>query len=503
MATRTAVNRQIRGFAVVWTFVTIFIGLAAFLAIYLAYGDGPGGGLGSSVAIPRENTEVPAVAEAATETATPIATRAPITRVPTEAPAVVPDDSSGDEPGAPVVSGDNGENGDETTQTDEERAAAQVAQAIEEEAPPPTPTPLPIDQTDYAVGIQVQHSITLSEDIQNMWMNDVQELGLGWIKQQVRWYNIEPEPGEFDWGPLDLSLPIAAERDIKVLISVVAAPDWAREPGVDLSAEGPPADNQDFVNFVQAILDRYPGMIHAIEVWNEQNIDREWMSAQGLSAPNYVALLRETYQAVKEIDPGIIIVSGALSPTGGLDTRAINDFDFMDQLIAAGMLNYTDCVGAHHNGYNIGPSLTWDNVPPNPDAVFRGPFDNPHHSWSFRSTLQTYANKIAVAGGDQRLCVTEFGWPTVEDLDGYPAGFEFALDNSLEQQAEYTIEAIENMREWDIVWLAFIWNLNYAPQAGWSTESDNTPYSFIGPDWARRPVYDAVRDWSASNQSQQ
>jgi hypothetical protein len=291
------------------------------------------------------------------------------------------------------------------------------------------------------------------------------------------------------------------------MLSVVTAPDWAREAGVDVSKHGPPANNADYVNFVSAILERYPGRIHAIEVWNEQNLDREWMSTGGLSAANYVALLRETYTAVKAIDPGVIVISGALSPTGGWtepDGRvsAVDDFDYLDQLINAGMLNYADCVGAHHNGYNIGPNVEWDSVPNDTTASYRGPFDNKHHSWSFRSTLQTYANKIQLAGGEQKLCVTEFGWASTEDLGGYPAGFEFANDNTLEEQADWIVEAITLMEEWDIVWLAFIWNFNYGPQAGWATDNDNVPYSIIGKDWQFRPAYDAIIQWSQQRRAE-
>jgi hypothetical protein len=54
------------------------------------------------------------------------------------------------------------------------------------------------------------------------------------------------------------------------------------------------------------------------------------------------------------------------------------------------------------------------------------------------------------------------------------------------------------MEEWGFVKLAFIWNFNYGPQAGWDTNNDNVPYSFIGPDWQFRPVYDAVIEWQAS-----
>nr|PZN52101.1 MAG: hypothetical protein DIU68_15245 [Chloroflexota bacterium] len=138
-------------------------------------------------------------------------------------------------------------------------------------------------------------------------------------------------------------------------------------------------------------------------------------------------------------------------------------------------------------------------MPNDPTARFRGPFDNRHRSWSFRSTLQTYAAKIANAGGDQKLCVTEFGWPSSEDLDGYPQGFEFALDNTLEEQAEFTVQALDNMQEWGFVRLAFIWNLNYGPQAGWDPSNDNVPYSLIGPGTTFRPAFDAVKEWLAEN----
>lgn len=466
MATQpNRLRKQIRTFALVWTAITILMGACTFAAIYMAYGAiSAGDGLtdASSLAIPRVTTAATSALARPTTTSIPtqqIAAQLPTATI-TSPPATL-----------------------ETT----------------EEAP--TPTLLPVDDTAYRVGIQVQYSLDLNPDNQRTWMREVAEkLHMGWFKQQVRWEDVESEKGQYDWSKLDLALPIATEFNMKVLLSIVTAPGWAREAGVDTSKHGPPADTQDFVNFVTAILNRYPDQVHAIEVWNEQNLDREWTSVEGLSAANYVDLLRQTYTAVKAIDPGIIVVSGALSPTGGWtepDGRvsAIDDFAYLDQLISAGMLNYTDCVGAHHNGYNIGPSVPWDKVTNDPAATFRGPFDNPHHSWSFYSTLQTYANKIQVAGGDQRLCVTEFGWASTEDLGGSPQGFGFADDNTLEEQRDWIVEAMSNMESWGTVWLAFIWNLNYGPQAGWATDNDNVPYSLIGKDWRFRPAYDAIGQW--------
>lgn len=445
-------RKQVRNFTLIWSGITFIMGAVTFIAIYAAAGS-----LTSSASDNFRNVGIPTGTSSAA-----VAQVASATPNPTIAPT----------------------------------ATAEVLAATEESAPLPTPTLLPVEDKSFQLGVQVQISV----DNMAQWTNVAKnQLSVNWVKQQIRWQNIEREKGNYDWFDTDTYLTAASEQGLHVLASIVTAPDWAREPGVDLTQIGPPADPQDFANFLTALLNRYPGKIHAIEVWNEQNLDREWTSSGGLSAQNYVTLLRTAYQTIKAIDPGIIVISGALSPTGLSDgIHAYDDFVYMDAMIAAGMLNYTDCVGAHHNGINVSPDYTYDAVPNDPTAIFRGPFDNPHHSWSFRSTLQTYASKIAQApnASGQKLCVTEFGWPSAEGLEGVRDGFDFAKDNTLEEQRDFTIKALDFMSESDFVWIAILWNLNYGPQAGWATDNDNVPYSIIGPNFVFRPVFDAVRDWN-------
>lgn len=333
------------------------------------------------------------------------------------------------------------------------------------------------------------------------WMGQVESLGLGWVKQQLRWGHFEDTPGEMDWSGFDAVVDEANRRGIKVLFSVVDAPDWSRSY-IDQNPEGAPPDNLELVaEFMGRLVDRYTGRIHAIEVWNEQNLDREWDTVEGIDAQRYVEMLQLSYQAIKSRDPNIIVVSGALSPTAGRQTDPNNperviwmdDFDYMERMIEAGALNYCDCVGAHHNGINLPPDVAWDEGYDDPSAQFRGPFDNPHHSWSFQSTLRGYHERIQAAGSDKPLCVTEFGWASAEGFDGYPPGFEFALDNSLEEQAEWNVEAFQLMREWGFVRLAFLWNLNYS-QLGWGPWDPNAPYALIDFEGAPRPAFHAVRE---------
>ena len=461
MTAGSSARKQIRAFVIIWLVITAVMGMVTFLAIYFSYSPTLLEA-GAGIALPLD-TAANSAAEIAivlpSITPAPTFTAAP--PPPTEAPPI---------------------------------AAAEMPVATETPIPTPVPTPRPVDDRRYQVGIQVQHSLDFNPDNQDGFFRSVaDDLGLGWVKHQVRWEEMEPQPGDIDWSILDFVQASAEKFDIKLMLSIVTAPDWAREPGVDLEKHGPPADAQTYADFVARILRRYPGRIHAIEVWNEMNIDREWTSVHGLSAGNYVALLRRTYETVKAIDPGLIIISGALSPTGWNDgIVAYDDFSYMEQLITAGMLDWTDCVGAHHNGYNVSPDLRYNDIPDDPTAIYRGPFDNPHHSWSFRSTLEGYASRI---GPDVKLCVTEFGWPTSQDLEGFPPGFEFAQDNTLAEQAQWIAKAMHNMEAWRFVWLAFIWNFNYGPQAGYDPNNDNVPYSLIGPGFSFRPAYDAIRTW--------
>lgn len=478
-------QRQVRNFVLIWTFITLIMGLATFVAIYFAYQPN----------INTANAEV-ALNNNNNPSSDPVLVIASPTVLPTEvlptSSPVPPTDVPTDTPptDAPV----------ENDTTTEGVAVAQVDPTdVPTNTPEPAPTFTPPDEDEtFRVGIQVQVPGDFNPDVMEGDLRAVQQMNLNWVKIQARWEFIEPEPGQYDFRGLDLAMEKVRFFQKSPMLSIVTAPDWARESGVNLDEHGPAASNETYVNFVRTLLQRYEGQIYGVEVWNEQNLDREWTSTRGLSAQNYVSLLRETYNMVQVESPGTIVISGALAPTGLDDgIGAIDDFRYMQLMIDAGMLDVVDCVGAHHNGINVPPLERFDNVTNQPDAIFRGPFDNPHHSWSFRSTLEGYTQRVRNAGSDKKLCVTEFGWPSSEDIGGYPRGFEFAADNSLEEQATYFVQALDWMEQSGDVWLAFIWNLNYGPQAGWDQNNDNVPYSLIGPNFNFRPAYDAVRDWAA------
>src|SRR5690606_16223329 len=144
------------------------------------------------------------------------------------------------------------------------------------------------------------------------------KLGFNWVKMQVRWYDLQGGPEGIFWDVLDAAMNEACNKGLRVMLSVVAAPVWtmANPMPAPEGQEAPPDDPQDYADFLAALIDRYPGRIHAIEVWNEMNLEREWNTAEGVDPAAYVDLLRAAHATIKAKDPNIIVISGALSPTG-------------------------------------------------------------------------------------------------------------------------------------------------------------------------------------------
>ncbi len=503
-------QRQLRGFLAVWMAVTLLVGVATFIAIYAGTGTlGDNGGNNGNN--PIDSNAVAVVANQPDQEAAPVA-EDPVDQTDVSAnddavqPEAVEDTTANTDVEAPA-STDNNEapSASEGSETDpvsdtsvgggtENNPPAQPAQQDVTPTPTFAPTIPATQQTGFDLGAQVM--IPYSKDGNSMAGTldaAANQLRLNWVKLQVRWEFVEPEEGVYDWSYLDVFFQSVTEKNVKVLVGVVTAPEWARQPGADLTKHGPPADNQKFADFVAQLIMRYPGKIHAIEVWNEMNLDREWASINGINAPEYVEMLRVAANTIRFLDPNILVVSGALSPTGVNNEAVHDDFRYTDELIAAGVLEVADCFGAHHNGYNIGPNVPYDQVPNDPTATFRGPFDSPHPSWSFYTTLTTYANKISAAGSTVPLCVTEFGWATTADLGGqFPQYFEFANDNTLDESGQFIVEAIQLMESWGFVRLAFIWNLNFGPEESFNATNDNVPYSMIRPNYFLSPAWGQI-----------
>ncbi|HET6315824.1 MAG TPA: hypothetical protein VFG86_05155, partial [Chloroflexota bacterium] len=188
-------------------------------------------------------------------------------------------------------------------------------------APRPTnpPAPAPSNGGSFGYGIQVDPNDNLSFVVAK-----IKQMGFGWVKLQMPWKDVQPAPGVYNWW--DGRINTFANNGIKVMLSIVKAPRWARPAGSDFSQEGPPSDEHigDFANFLGQVASRYQGKVGAIEVWNEENIRNEW-GGEPFDAARYVRILCAGFAQIKASNWGMIVISGALTPTGAPPPLAVND----------------------------------------------------------------------------------------------------------------------------------------------------------------------------------
>ncbi len=333
-------------------------------------------------------------------------------------------------------------------------------------------------------------------------LSGVRELGLQWLKIQVRWTDLEAKQGEMTWGVLDSAMKVSCANGIHVMMSVVAAPAWTHANPATGQGEAPPDDLQLYAGLLSKILDRYPGQVGAIEIWNEENLEREWNTAAGINPEAYLKLLQLSYNTIKSKDPNVLVISGALSPTGincngtwpdcgGGRPIVVDDATYLTKFVQLGGLQYADCVGAHSNGTNLPPEADGANPPGDGTGyTFKGPWESPHYSWALRSQVETYAKII---NNQKMICVTEFGYAS--PMNGqYPPNFGFAADVSEQQQADYLVRAFNWMRDSKKVMLAFLFNLDYGQLgSGDPSTDDNMLFSLLDNKGVPRPAFDAIK----------
>jgi len=338
----------------------------------------------------------------------------------------------------------------------------------------PTPTPVPVVRpatagTGFAYAIQVELEAGGSEVLAA-----VHELRMTWIKEQIRWFEVEPSPGNIEWPRLDNIVNMANGAGLNLLLSVVGDPPWT---GWAQSNPQSPSDFSAYANFVGALAGRYCGRVQAYEIWNEENMLREW-HGQIMTPHQFVSLMQAAYTAIKAACPQAIVVSGAPTPAG--DTPAsIDDLNYLRQAYQAGLGRWCDAVGVHPSGFA--------NPPDSRVGTSTAPSHNSHRSFFYRETMESY-HQVMVNNGDgaKRLWPTEFGWGV--SSNPHP-GYEYEAYNTWELQAQYIMRAYEMARNWGWVGPMFLWNLNWAV---FEPNQEQAAFSIVGPGWSHRPAYHAL-----------
>ncbi|GAB5494275.1 MAG: hypothetical protein Phog2KO_44900 [Phototrophicaceae bacterium] len=406
------------------------------------------------------------------------------------------------------------------SQTGEEGIAGQIQGMIEVSgnwirSNPNTAPNTPIQHTDiFPYGINTFFEQETQVDKMRVQFEMIQTAGFGWIRQEFPWEDIEVDGrGEFTdtredydgddipdtisaWDKYDNIVALVQEHDLDMIVRLSNPPAWSRENNPETlgGALAPPDDYQDFVNYAVAVAERYQGQINYYQVWNEPNIYPEW-GETFVNPADYTRLLCMTYDALKAVDPNIVVISGTIAPTDSLDGYyGYHDLLFLQNMYENGAGDCFDVLSAQGYGLNSGPTDRRQRVT--------------HLSYARHIQYRD----IMVNNGDAHkpIWLSEVAWspmlePCLEtgecvSTDDISGAFEFGAVTN-EQAGRYLVEAYDRAQEeWSWIGHITYWHftrpsINDASEVMYWFRMVEADYSDEHPSFSPLPVYESARDY--------
>lgn len=287
----------------------------------------------------------------------------------------------------------------------------------------------------------------------------VREMGAPWIVEYFPWAFSEPHRGKYDFTHADLVVDHANRQGLTVIARLGLVPEWDR-PRDTISTYLPEAHFQDFADYAAQFASHFSGRVRHVIIWNEPNLALEW----GYRRPDPVAytnLLCMTARAIRDANPDMEILAGALAPTVGDDAGelGVNDLAYLQAMYDAGAGACFDALAVHAYGLTFPPEDA-----PDPEVI------------NFRRV--ELLRQVMVVNGDaaKPIHITEAGW---NDHPRWTRAVRPA------QRIRYTIRTYEMALAWPWLDSLSMWAFRYpAPEKGYRNY-----YTFVTPDFQPKPIY--------------
>lgn len=368
----------------------------------------------------------------------------------------------------------------------------------------------PMAPIDNKTGIPYGVNTFLQEEVERpkieVMLQTIQDAGFVWLRQEFPWEDIEVdgrgqftdsrqdrdgdgEPDTVDaWAKYDQIVELTQAYDLRLMVRLSNPPEWSRSDP-EAGAFAPPDDYQDFVNFAVAVAERYQGLITHYQIWNEPNIYPEWGN-NPVDPAGYTDLLCRTYDALKAVDPDIVVISGAIAPTIALEGfyQGLSDLVFLQEIYDNGAGDCFDVLAAQ--GYGL----------------YSGPTDRRLRSTSVNVSRHTYYRDIMVKNGDSHkpIWLSEAAWNATLDADLPPEEITAYLNFgnvTQEQAAEYMpILYDRTQQEWS--WIGNVTYWFFTRKDPFEANQSFYYFRMVEPDYQPEtprftplPVYNSVKDY--------
>lgn len=283
----------------------------------------------------------------------------------------------------------------------------------------------------------------------------MQSAGVGWIRLDFLWEDIEPAEGKFDFAKYDNIVNLLKDKGIHILGILHYSANWASSCGEWNCA---PKDNALFVNYASQVIRRYKDQVKYWELWNEPDSATYWKQQDSLKS--YCVLLREVYLAAKKIDPDCKILNGGIA----------NGLGSINHLYDNGAKDYFDILNIHF-------------------------FQSPLLGKNAIKAVASYpklAYKIMTRNGDahKKIWITEIGCPGVKpvlDVNNWWMGKNPTERQQAEWVKEVYTELLKNSQVEKIFWAFF-----RDTKKHWNDGTDY--FGLVRWDYSAKPSFKAYQE---------
>jgi hypothetical protein len=298
-----------------------------------------------------------------------------------------------------------------------------------------TISPLP-----YGINVHLAKNETLAK---------VKAAGIAWIRIDISWKQIESSRGKFNFSEVDRVADYAAANGLSIYASISDTPGWANG---NVGANYPPADINDWKNFVNVVINRYKSRIKYWGIWNEPNLREFFAYGKDIFVQQ---ILLPAAQTIRAADPSAFIVGPDLSHK----TEAGMEWYFWLKYILDNAGNYLDII-SHHIYEDLGVYYMYELLEKSDKLI------------------PAVKQIIEESGqGGKPFWITETGWNT-------------GKFSELMQSLRY-LDMLQTRARKDYPQKVFFYEIIDDPN------SSKGPFGILRSNGDAKPAYDAYRDYIA------
>lgn len=277
----------------------------------------------------------------------------------------------------------------------------------------------------------------------------MQEAGVGFVRMDFLWSDIEPEKGRFDFARYDRIVDTLRAHDIRILGLLHYNVPWASKHWNDAP------DPALYTRYAAETVKHFKDRVKYWEIWNEPDYAVYWQPQDDMKS--YTELLKKVYPALKAADPTCAVVLGGLSQSPSIQLKRI----YHD-----GGKEFFDVVNLHPF---VDPSL------PNVMELLRG---------TYRSIYKEMAKNGDAA---KPIWFTEIGCPGV---DSGAKGWFLGKSQTEAEQARWVERVYNAPLEWPGVKKIF-WAFFRDTDDHFKNDIDR--FGLVREDFSKKPAFEAYK----------